>query len=34
VQMLAMQLFWVAFTFVLTRLVYNQAVKVLRVGGG
>lgn len=33
-QMLAMQLFWVVTTFILTRLVYNQAVKVLRVSGG
>jgi ABC-2 type transport system permease protein len=32
--MLAVQAFWVAVTFVLTRLFYNQAVKVLRVAGG
>jgi ABC-2 type transport system permease protein len=34
VSMLAVQVFWAAATFVLTRLFYNQAVKVLRVAGG
>jgi ABC-2 type transport system permease protein len=33
-QMLAVQLFWLVVTFILTRLVYDQAVKVLRVSGG
>lgn len=33
-QMLAVQLFWLVITFILTRLVYEQAVKVLRVSGG
>jgi ABC-2 type transport system permease protein len=33
-QMLAMQFFWLVVTFILTRLVYDQAVKVLRVSGG
>jgi ABC-2 type transport system permease protein len=32
--MLGVQLFWVAALFVLTRLFYNQAVKVLRISGG
>jgi ABC-2 type transport system permease protein len=32
--MLAVQLFWAIVTFILTRLFYNQAVKVLRVSGG
>jgi ABC-2 type transport system permease protein len=32
--MLAVQLFWVLITLVLTRLFYNQAIKVLRVAGG
>ena len=33
-QMLAVQFSWVVVMFVLTRLVYDQAVKVLRVSGG
>ena len=33
-QMLAVQIFWVIVTFIVTRLVYDQAVKVLRVSGG
>jgi ABC-2 type transport system permease protein len=32
--MLGVQIFWAAATFLLTRLFYNQAVKVLRVAGG
>jgi ABC-2 type transport system permease protein len=32
--MLGVQLLWAVFTFVLSRLFYNQAVKVLRVAGG
>lgn len=32
--MLGVQLFWVAALFALTRLFYNQAVKVLRISGG
>jgi ABC-2 type transport system permease protein len=32
--MLAVQAFWAAALFVLTRLFYNQAIKVLRVAGG
>jgi len=32
--MLGIQLFWVAALFALTRLFYNQAVKVLRISGG
>jgi len=32
--MLGMQLFWAVVTFVLSRLFYDQAVKVLRVAGG
>lgn len=32
--MLGVQVFWVVATFILTRLFYNQAVKVLRVAGG
>ena len=31
---LGMQLFWAVVTFILSRLFYNQAVKVLRVAGG
>jgi len=33
-QMLAVQFLWVIATFVITRLVYTQAIKVLRVSGG
>ena len=33
-QMLATQLLWVVAMFILTRLVYDQAIKVLRVSGG
>jgi ABC-2 type transport system permease protein len=33
-QMLAVQLLWVIVTFIITRLVYDQAIKVLRVSGG
>ena len=33
-QMLAVQLLWVVVMFILTRLVYDQAVKILRVSGG
>jgi ABC-2 type transport system permease protein len=33
-QMLAVQAFWAAATFLLSRLFYNHAVKVLRVAGG
>jgi ABC-type uncharacterized transport system permease subunit len=33
-QMLAMQFLWVVVTFIITRLVYDQAIKVLRVSGG
>lgn len=33
-QMLAIQFLWVVVTFVITRLVYDQAIKVLRVSGG
>jgi ABC-2 type transport system permease protein len=32
--MLAVQVFWVVVMFIGTRLFYNQAVKVLRIGGG
>jgi len=32
--MLAVQLFWVGALFVLTRLFYDQAIKVLRISGG
>jgi ABC-type uncharacterized transport system permease subunit len=32
--MLGVQAAWAAVTYVLSRLVYNQAVKVLRVAGG
>ncbi len=32
--MLGVQIFWVVILFVLTRLFYNQAIKVLRVAGG
>ena len=32
--MLAVQLLWVIVTLILTRLFYNQAIKVLRVAGG
>ena len=34
IAMLAVQLFWVVALFTLTRLFYNQAVKVLRISGG
>jgi ABC-2 type transport system permease protein len=34
VQMLGVQFLWVIITFILTRWVYDQAVKVLRVSGG
>jgi ABC-2 type transport system permease protein len=33
-QMLAMQFLWALVTFAITRLVYEQAIKVLRVSGG
>jgi ABC-2 type transport system permease protein len=33
-QMLLVQLGWVVILFVLTRLFYNQAIKVLRISGG
>lgn len=33
-QMLAVQFMWVIVTFIVTRLVYDQAIKVLRVSGG
>jgi ABC-type uncharacterized transport system permease subunit len=32
--MLAIQIVWVVILYVLTRLFYNQAIKVLRVAGG
>jgi len=32
--MLAVQIFWVVILYALTRLFYNQAIKVLRVAGG
>jgi ABC-2 type transport system permease protein len=33
-RMIAVQAFWLAVTFILTRLVFTQAIKVLRVAGG
>jgi len=33
-QMLAVQAAWAAATYVVSRMLYNQAVKVLRVAGG
>ncbi len=32
--MIAVQALWVCLTYALTRIVYNQAIKVLRVAGG
>jgi ABC-type uncharacterized transport system permease subunit len=32
--MILTQIFWIAALFLLTRLYYNQAVKVLRISGG
>jgi ABC-type uncharacterized transport system permease subunit len=32
--MLGVQFFWVIALFTLTRLFYNQAIKVLRISGG
>jgi ABC-type uncharacterized transport system permease subunit len=33
-QMLAVQAVWAAVTYVVSRMLYNQAIKVLRVAGG